>query len=93
MLCGVMADDFGCELAEDAFDALIADVEMDERGVLRYVLTPAAAVRPKAVEYDDVVPRRSVCVGDVRSDESGSAGDDDSQEGSFAARRSSGRPG
>jgi hypothetical protein len=46
MLRGVMAHDFRRELAKDALDAFVTDVEVDERGVLRDVFATAAAVRP-----------------------------------------------
>ena len=63
MLRRVVADDLGAELAEDPFDAGIADVDVHEPGALGNVLASSAAVRPKAVDDDDLVTGSKVRIG------------------------------
>ena len=82
MLGGVVAHDVGLELREDASEAFVAHVHVHQRDAAGYVDAPAAAVLPERVDDQNLVPRREVGVGDVRSDESGAAGDDDADDAS-----------
>src|ERR1700688_4005527 len=77
MLRRMMADDLGRELAKDALDPLVANVEMNKRSRPRHVFLPSAAMRPQVVNYGDLMSRGAIGVGDMRSDEPGAAGDDD----------------
>ena len=51
----------------------------------RHVLAPSAAVLPKRIEDEHVMPPREVRVGDMGADEAGAAGDDDSHGKSFTS--------
>jgi competence protein ComEC len=49
---------------------------MNELCVLRYVFSPSTTVVPERIQHQNIMPLRNVCIGNVGSDESGSAGDE-----------------
>ncbi len=80
MLGGVVVHDVGLELGKDPGEAFVAHVHVHQRDAAGYVDAPAAAVLPERVDDQNLVPRREVGVRDVRSDESGAAGNDDADD-------------
>ena len=87
VLGGVMVHDVGLEIGEDAADRLVADVHVHQRYAVGDVGPPPAAVLPERIHDEQVVPGGEVRVDDVRADEAGSAGNDDSQNASLLAAR------
>src|SRR5579862_6220018 len=90
VLRGVMVHDLGLEVGKNSANRFVPDVHMNQRNAVAHVRAPAAAVLPEGIDHEHVVTGRGICLDDVRSDEAGAAGDDNSQIAAFLSRRRTG---
>ena len=92
MLGGMVVHDIGLELGKDARDAFVTHVHVHQRDIAGDVDTLAAAVLPERVHDQNLVPGREVGIRDMRSDESGAAGNDDADDASSCSSLDAGAP-